>query len=221
MTDKFTVIIFSNQNTTVEAIARLLKDSIFSIGGISDTVDNTCTLLSQYAPEFLFVHLNTSCKETNTLVNRFKTISPRTRILVMGNPCDCETVFNAIKAGADVFLPENPELNRLPEIFSALLENEFYLPAYIAKSLLEKSKKENQSPTEFPFILTNRERAILNGFSTGMGLDTVASKLEVSPDLIKAHANNILQKIHFVDIAQKQYENITSGLSRFRSSFEY
>ena len=221
MTDKFTLIIFSNQKSTVETIARVLQNSSFTIGGISDTVENTRTLLNQYAPEFLFIHLNTSCKETNTLVNRFKTISPRTRILVMGNPYDCETVFNAIKAGADVFLPENPDLDRLPEVLSDLLENEFYLPAYIAKSLLEKSKKENQSPTEFPFVLTNRERAILNGFSTGMSMETVAGKLGVSPDLIKAHANNILQKIHFVDIAQKQYENITSGLSRFRSSFEY
>ena len=221
MTDKFTVIIFSNQKETVEVVARGLMDSSFAIGGISDTVDNTRTLLNQYAPEFLFIHLNTSCKETNTLVNRFKTISPRTRILVMGNPCDCETVFDAIKAGADVFLPENPDLDRLPDILSALLENEFYLPAYVAKSLLEKSKRENQSPTEFPFILTNRERAILNGFSNGMTMETVAGKLDVSPDLVKAHAYNILQKIHFVDIAQKQYENITSGLSQFRSSFEY
>lgn len=221
MTDKFTVIIFSNQKTTVEAIARVLPGSIFTIGGISDTVDNTRTLLNQYAPEFLFIHLNTSCKETNTLVNRFKTLNPRTRILVMGNPCDCETVFNAIKAGADVFLPENPDPDRLPDILSALLENEFYLPACIAKSLLEKSKRENQSPTEFPFILTNRERAILNGFSSGMTMETVAGKLDVSPDLVKAHAYNILQKIHFVDIAQKQYENITSGLSQFRSSFQY
>ena len=221
MSDKFTLIIFSNQKATVEVIAEVLKDSAFNIGGISNTVDNTRTLLSQYAPEFLFIHLNTSCKETNSLVNRFKTTSPRTRILVMGNPCDCETIFDAIKAGADVFLPEDSDLDRLPEVLSALLENEFYLPAYIARSLLEKSKRENQSPTEFPFILTTRERAILNGFASGLGLDTVATKLEVSPDLIKAHANNILQKIHFVDIAQKQYENITSGLSRFRSSFMY
>ena len=221
MTDKFTVIIFSNQETTVETIARVLQDSIFTIGGISDTVDNTRTLLYQYAPEFLFIHLDTSCKETNTLVNRFKTISPRTRILVIGNTCDYETIFDAIKAGADVFLPENPDLEQLPDILHSLLENEFYLPEYIAKSLHEKSKRENQSPTEFPFILTNRERAILNGFSSEMIMETEAGKLDVSPDLVKAHAYNILQKIHFVDIAQKQYENITSGLSRFRSSFEY
>jgi DNA-binding NarL/FixJ family response regulator len=178
-------------------------------------------LLNQYAPEFLFIHLNTSCKETNTLVNRFKTVSPRTRIIVMGNPMDSETVFNAIKAGADVFLPETPDLERLPDILSALLENEFYLPAYIAKSLLEKSKQENQAPTEFPLVLTKRERAILNGFSAGLTMDSVAGKLGLSPDLVKAHANNILQKVHFVDIAQKQYENITSGLSQFLSSFEY
>ena len=221
MSDKYTLVIFSNQKPTVTDIARALQDSDFSIGGISDTVDNTRMLLNQYAPEFLFIHLNTSCKETNTLVNRFKTVSPRTRIIVMGNPMDSETVFNAIKAGADVFLPETPDLERLPDILSALLENEFYLPAYIAKSLLEKSKQENQAPTEFPLVLTKRERAILNGFSAGLTMDSVAGKLGLSPDLVKAHANNILQKVHFVDIAQKQYENITSGLSQFLSSFEY
>lgn len=131
----------------------------------------------------------------------------------MGNPCDSESVFNAIKAGAEVFIPENREPDGLVEILKALLENDFYLPAYIAKSLLEKSKTEHVSASEFPFVLTNRERSILSGLSSGIGQETIAVQLSVPPELVLAHANNILQKIHFVDIAQKQYEYIKSRLT--------
>lgn len=60
MNDKYTMILFSNPKATVETIARVLSDSALSIGGICNPVENACTLLSQYAPEFLFIHLNTS-----------------------------------------------------------------------------------------------------------------------------------------------------------------
>ena len=221
MPEKLTVILFSNQKQTVEIIAQTLQGSGFYLGGITDSFENTRTLLSQYAPEFLIINLDTNCRETNTLVNRLKSVSPRTKIIVTGNHCDNEILFNAVKAGADVFLSDSMDPSDLLDILQTLMEDGVYLPAYIAESLLEKSQKENQSPTEFPLILTAREQSILSEFSTGANLVSVAGNLGIPPELVKAHTTNILQKIHFVYIAQKQYEEIMSGLSNFRSSFEY
>jgi DNA-binding NarL/FixJ family response regulator len=220
MSDKFTVILFSNQKNTVDAVSKSLAGTSFTLAGITASFINTRTLLSQYAPEFLIVNLAGDRDEANALLPRFKTISPRTRILVIQEPCNSNAVFDVIRAGADVFIPEGQELDKLPKILTTLLAEEIYLPPFVARSLLERSLQEDDSPSRFPYVLTEKEQAVLQAFSDGASMSEAAANLDLSVELVKAHANNILQKIHFVDIARKRYEEIMSGLSGYHSSFE-
>jgi DNA-binding NarL/FixJ family response regulator len=219
MPEKLTVILYSNLKNTVNAISKTLAGSSYAIAGITDSFINTRTLLSQYAPEFLIIHLNNDCEETNVIVHRLKSVSPRTKILVVQEQCDSNTVFDAIRAGADVFIPDDLSLDGLKDILDTLLADEIYLPAFVAKSLLERNQQESISPTEFPFTLTEKEEQILTAFASGSCLTEIAETLDISDEMVRAHAHNILQKIHFVDIARKQYEEIMSGLSGFHSTF--
>jgi DNA-binding NarL/FixJ family response regulator len=219
MPEKLTVIIFSNLKDTVDTVSKTLAGSAYAVAGITESFINTRTMLSQYAPEFLIIHLNIDCEETNVIVHRLKAVSPRTRILVVQKQCDSNTVFDAIRAGADVFIPDDLSLDGLKNILDTLLADEIYLPVFVAKSLLERNRQESISPTQFPFNLTEKEEQILTAFANGCCLSEVAEKLDLSSEMIRAHANNVLQKIHFVDIARKQYEEIMSGLSGFRSTF--
>ncbi len=220
MPEKYTVIIYSNLKHTVDAISKSLVGSAYGIAGITNSFINARTLISQYAPEFLIIHLNDNCDETNRSVHRLKAVSPRTKILVVQDQCNSKTIFDAIRAGADVFIPENLRLDGLTSILDTLLADEIYLPAFVAECLLERHQQELNNPTEFPFTLTEKEEQILKAFASGFCLSEVAEGLEISGDMVRAYTNNILQKIHFVDIAKKQYEEIMSGLSGFRSTFQ-
>lgn len=221
MPEKYPLIVFSNRKDTVDAVSKALAGTAFGIAGITDSFINARTLLSQYAPEFLLIHLKESCQDTNTLVHRLKTISPRTRILVLPGKWDCNTIFDTIRAGADVIIHDRGGLANLPTILQTLLDDEIYLPTFVAGSLLERNRQEMQSPSEFPFILTDKEKEILEQFARGVCLRTVAETLGLSDELVRAHTNNIIKKIHFVDIARKQYEEIMSGLSGFHTNFKY
>ena len=221
MPEKYPLIVFSNLKDTVDAISRALAGTPFGIAGITDSFINARTLLSQYAPEFLLVHLKESCQDTNVLVHRLKTISPRTRILVLPGEWDCNTIFDTIRAGADVIIHDQEGLTKLPIILQTLLDDDIYLPTFVASSLLERNRQEMQSPSEFPFILTEKEIEILEQFARGAGPTTIAEALNLSDEMIKAHTNNIVKKIHFVDIARKQYEEIMSGLAGYHTNFKY
>jgi len=115
MAEKYPLIIFSNLKDTVDITSKALAGTSFGLAGITDSFINARTLLSQYAPEFLLIHLNENCQDTNILVQRLKTVSPRTRILVIPNSWDCNTVFDTIRAGADVIIPDRDELSKLPK----------------------------------------------------------------------------------------------------------
>jgi DNA-binding NarL/FixJ family response regulator len=139
-----------------------------------------------------------------------KMISPRTRILVIHKDCKSANVFNSIKAGADVFLSEDADFNTLPEVLSTLLDDDIYLPAFVATSLLDSANNKDQSAVNFPFLLTEKEVSILKCFAAGMNLSEITDFLRLTPEVIKAHTNNILQKMHFSDIAGKYYHEIIS-----------
>lgn len=220
MPEKYPLIVFSNLKETVDAISRALAGTAFGIAGITDSFINARTLLSQYAPEFLLVHLRETCQDTNILIHRLKTVSPRTRILVLPSERDCNAIFDTIRAGADVIIHDQDGLTKLPTILQTLLDDDIYLPPFVAGSLLERNCQEAQSPSEFPFILTEKEKEILEQFARGAGPAAIAEMLKLSDEMVKAYTNNIIKKIHFVDIARKQYEEIMSGLSGFHTHFK-
>ena len=97
MTEKLSVIIFTNQAKTIEIINLALENSEFSVAGASDSVEEVRTLISQNAADFLVIDMDTDCNELNQAIHQLKIASPRTRVLVMQKQCNRENIFNLIK----------------------------------------------------------------------------------------------------------------------------
>lgn len=212
MTEKFSVIIFTNQPKTIETINLALESSDFRVTGASDSIENVRTLISQNAADFLVIDMDTHCDELNQAIHQLKIASPRTRVLVMQKQCDQENIFNIIKAGADIFLPTNLDLDGLSEILSSLLAGELFLPSFVAASILEKINVKEHTNDMFSANITERERSLLWCFSHGSSQTKAAETLGITESTVKACINNILQKIHFMDIAQQSYDNIIVDL---------
>lgn len=210
MHEKIKVLLFCDQKEAVYQINKVLGESQYKIIGISSVYKQIMTLLVHYVPEFLIVFLHEECTDTNHMISKLKMISPSTRILVIHKDCSNINVFNSIKSGADVFLSDDVDFNKLTEIMSTLMNDDIYMPAFVAASLLDTSNNKDQPITKFPFLLTEKEISILKCFSKGMNLSAIADNLGYSHEVIKAHTNNIFQKMHFSDIAGKYYHEIIS-----------
>jgi len=219
MTEKLSIIIFTNQTRTIEVINHVIENSEFRVAGVSDSVENVRILLSQNAADFLIIDMDTQCKNLNQSIHQLKIASPRTRVLVMQKQCDRENIFNIIKSGADIFLPANLDLDGLADILTSLLAGELFLPSFVAASILEKIYNEPEINGQFSANITERERSLLWCFSKGFTQTKASTTLGISENTINACINNIIQKIHFMDIAQQSYENIVVDLpSEFYSS---
>ena len=217
MTEKLSVIIFTNQAKTIETIKLALEKSQFRVAGASDSVENVRALISQNAADFVVIDMDTHCDELNQAIHQMKIASPRTRVLVMQKQCDRKNIYNIIKAGADIFLPSNLDLDGLSEILSSLMAGELFLPSFVAASILEKIKVKEQPRDMFSANITERERSLLWCFSQGYSQTKAADTLGITESTVNACINNILQKIHFMDIAQQSYDNI---IVDFPSEFE-
>jgi len=213
MHEKSTIILFSDQEGSGQELTSALKSSHFIIAGITDSIKNTITLLDQYAPDFLLIQFENPGKDFTQILYRFKVISPRTRIVVYQNKYDIKEIFTIIKAGAEIILSKTKTIENLPAILSMMLIDNIHLPDFVAASLLEMSFPEKQKNTEFPLILTDKELSILQCYANGMGLREMKQSLGISEKIAKAYTKNILQKIHFIGIADRYFNEVISDLN--------
>lgn len=212
MPDIPTILLLSDQDDAGQELTKALDGYHFLIAGISDTIENTINLLGQCAPDFLIIQLKDHCDDFSRILYKFKVISPRTRILVFQKKCNSKDIFTIIKAGAEVILSKSKSLENLPATLSTMLIDDIHLPDFVAASLLEMSFPERQKTTEFPLIFTDKERSILQCYADGMGLNEMENFLGIPVEMAKAYTKNILHKIHFVDIADRYYNEVISDL---------
>lgn len=200
MTQEYSMIIFTDQKPYITLIHTYLLGTPYKIKGISSRFEETKTLLIHHAPDFMIINLLHPC--SNPDVHQFKIASPRTRIILSEEECNSQSIFELIRAGADAFLPVPLLREDILQALAALRNDEIFLPPFVAESILQKSREINPSTHKFPYILTERDQTILECLAKGMAIEEIQSTLAIEEDLIHAHMNNILQKIHFSDIVQ-------------------
>ncbi len=208
MPNIFSVVLFSHCPQITERIRFILNNSPFEVSGTTDSLEIANELLITHAPELLILNLKDTCTVIDDIIYRLKMTSPRTKILLLQNECSSRNVIGAIRTGASVFLPDNLKLDGLVQILDTVISEEVYLPPFVAQSLLQAAEEDQQIDSEFPFRLTEKEQIILLGLSKGQTLSELSRNMNLTEEKLKAHASNILQKIHFVDIAKKQYREI-------------
>ncbi len=208
MSENTTIVILSDDENLTQEIQDQLENSPFSILGIAEEIQTIETMLYDYAPEMLLIRLKETIIEPVDAIYKIKLLSPRTKIILLSEDSRSTLVNNAIKAGVSTIFPINMGVEGLAEMMATLLDDEIYMPSFVASNLLSKSESDMKKQAHFPFKLTNREKMILNGFANNLTLTEICQKIDLPEEAVKAYTNNILKKLHFVHIARKQYENM-------------
>lgn len=129
---------------------------------------------------------------------------PQVRVVVVTASEDDADLFEAIKSGAQGYLPKDVESGRFFELLDGVTRGEPALtPALARKVLNELARPPAAPPERTPDALTEREQEVLEllvqGITTNRGL---AERLVVSENTVKYHLRNILDKLHVQNRAQ-------------------
>ena len=130
---------------------------------------------------------------------------PEVKVVMLTASEHSETLFEAIKAGAQGYLLKNLEA----EEFFALLERASHgepaLTPALARKLLQEFAKPvavENAPAE-PDALTDREREVLELMVEGVTANRkLAKRLGLSENTVKFHVRNILDKLRLNNRAQ-------------------
>jgi DNA-binding NarL/FixJ family response regulator len=129
---------------------------------------------------------------------------PGVAVVVLTASEDDADLFEAVKSGAQGFLPKDLEADRFFALLQGVSRGEPALTPGLARKLLGAFANREANATARPAdALTEREREVLELLVQGVTSNReLAARLFVSENTIKYHLRHILDKLHLQNRAQ-------------------
>jgi DNA-binding NarL/FixJ family response regulator len=131
---------------------------------------------------------------------------PDVKVVILTASDQDETLFEAIKAGAQGYLQKNLEAEEFFALLDRVTRGEPGLTPLLARKLLQEFAKpiaEPKNSQDMPDALTTREREVLELMVEGVTSNRkLAKRLDLSENTVKFHVRNILDKLHLHNRAQ-------------------
>lgn len=129
---------------------------------------------------------------------------PKVRVVVLTASEDDADLFEAVKSGAQGYLPKDLEARELFTFLDGVMKGEPALTPALARKVLGEFARNRSEPVKPPAsVLTDRERDVLELLIAGVTSNReLADRLFVSENTIKYHLRNILDKLHLNNRAQ-------------------
>ncbi len=148
---------------------------------------------------------------------RIKREFPNVKIVILSVEDDHDTIFEAIKSGAQGYLLKNLEADQLFEMLDGLQRGDAPLSGSIAAKILAEFNRPPASEKEFPLHeqLSEREGQVLELIAVGMTNKEIAEKLVITENTVKTYISNILVKLHLHNRIQAAVYAVQQGLVDF------
>jgi len=125
---------------------------------------------------------------------------PGTQVLFLSMYTTEEYIFNAIKAGAQGYLPKNISQSELLLAIRTISQGSEYFSESISntilKSYIKKAKDKEPENLNPENSLSKREFEILKLFAEGYSNPQIAEQLFISTRTVESHKNHIMQKLN-------------------------
>jgi DNA-binding NarL/FixJ family response regulator len=125
---------------------------------------------------------------------------PLTQVLFLSMYTTEEYIFNAIKAGAQGYLPKNISQSELLQAIRTISQGTEYFSESISntilKSYIKKAKDKEPEALNPENSLSKREIEILRLFAEGIPNPQIAEQLFISTRTVESHKNHIMQKLN-------------------------
>lgn len=124
---------------------------------------------------------------------------PLMKVLFLSMYTSEEYIFNAIKAGAQGYLPKNISQDELLNAIRAVAAGEEYFSESVSniilKSYIKKAQDKEPENLTQSSALSKRELEILRLFAEGNTNPQIAEQLYISTRTVESHKNHIMQKL--------------------------
>lgn len=140
-------------------------------------------------------------------------LDPAARVLLLTSLTNLERVRPAIRAGALGYISKSAPPEELERAIRTLYQGGVYLPANLARALLQTPVGALEPQLPPPDLLTGRELEILKLVAQGLGNEAIADRLIISPRTAAVHISHILDKLGLENRTQAALYALRQGIA--------
>ncbi|HBS87034.1 MAG: hypothetical protein A2W91_02340 [Bacteroidetes bacterium GWF2_38_335] len=212
---KIKIMLVDDHEVVINGIRTVLK-GVEDIEVIEDACDGDMLLkkLKYLTPDLIMMDLSLPKKSGVEMTRLIRVEYPKIKIIIFSANINEESIFDAIKAGANGYLSKDASREQIIDAIRRVMEGEKVLSDSISNTLLinyiEKDKKQEKFSEKKVDGLTKREIEILKLIAEGHTYKEIAEELFISFRTVETHKNNIMYKLELkntVDLVKFAIKN--------------
>ena len=191
-------------------IALLSYQDDFTVVGEAEDAESALAQAHALEPDIVLMDIELPGEDGVSATRRLKTAMPAVTVVMLTVHDDSQTLFEAIKAGAQGYLVKNVRSRELLEQLRRLARGEAAISRRMAARILAevRGRPEAFGPQAG---LTAREMQVLELVAAHLSNAEIAARLVVSEHTVKNHMKRILSKLHLRNRRQAAAYGVARG----------
>lgn len=156
-------------------------------------------VVPQTRPDVVLMDIGLPWMSGIDCVPRLKEKMPDLQIIILTVYEDTESIFRALKAGADGYLVKSSSPGKLLEAIRDVSKGGAAMSSSIARKVVQyfhPSTRAGHGKPSTPDDLSPREREVLDLLASGYIYKEIGDKLGIRTETVRTHVKNICEKMH-------------------------
>ncbi len=190
------VVIVEDDREVRENLAALINtDERLRLLGAFGSAEIALREIPPLLPKLAVMDINLPRMSGIECVGRLKVLVPHLSVLMLTVYEDDDSVFRALKAGANGYLVKRDASEKLLGALQEVQHGGAPMSAHIARQVVQFFHR-SEAPAEDSERLSPREAEILDLLVRGLILKEVADQLGIGLETVRTHVNHIYLKLH-------------------------
>ncbi len=167
--------------------------------------------LENYLPDIIILDIILIDQNGIEICKILKEEYPDIRVIIFTGSEKRNSIFDALKAGANAYLPKDCPPEELIEAIYSVKKGKSFISNSISNTLIiDYINKENSINAKDNPTLSEREMQVLKLVVDGLPYKIIADRLFITPKTVEKHKRNILRKLQLdsvVDLVKFAIKN--------------